>query len=154
MSGQFFVLDEKDKAIMTELQQDVKATTGKIAKRTRIAVTTVHNRIKRFEREGVITKYEPLLDYARIGYGIHALVFIVASSKLGDGKPVDQQALAKCANRLDGVKNARILTGEYDLVLDVRVKDIPSLNNILIKELRKIPGVEKTQTMLVLEEFR
>lgn len=153
MSESTFTLDEKDTAILAELQRNAKQTTGRIAKRTRIPVTTVHNRIKRFEREGVITRYEPRVDYEKLGYGIHALVFIVASGKLPDGRPVDQQSIAQKAARLNGVQSARIVTGEYDLVLDVRVTDVPSLNRTLIKELRTLPGVEKTETMLVLEEL-
>ncbi len=148
-----FVLDEKDTAILVELQRDAKATTGKIAKRTGIPVTTVHNRIKRFEREGVIQKYEPRLDFARLGLGIHALVFLTAASAY-KGAPVDQQALARTAMRLEGVQRACILTGTFDLVLEVRVRDVGALNGILLQELRRILGVEKTQTMLVLEEHR
>lgn len=145
-------LDDKDHVILEELQRNAKATTGRIAKRTGIPTTTVHNRIKRFEREGVIVKYEPVLDYERLGKPIHALIFITAASHL-DGKAVDQRRIGRQALTINGILGARIITGTFDLILDVRVPDVRTLNEILITKLRAIEGVEKTQTTLVLEDL-
>ncbi|HIH24730.1 TPA: Lrp/AsnC family transcriptional regulator [Candidatus Woesearchaeota archaeon] len=139
-------LDSKDNRILDELQRDAKATTGKIAKRTAIPVTTVHNRIKRMEAEGVIKRYAPVLDYAKLGKGIHAMIFISAEHK------ADQEHLAKRLLTIEGVTGARIITGGYDIVIETRVSTIDALNTLITKELRKIQGVEKTQTMIVLEE--
>jgi len=147
-------IDEKDRRVLDELRRDAKATTGRIAKRTAIPVTTVHNRIKRLEKEGVIIKYEPMLDYKKLGRGICALIFITVENKLAGGKAVDQEDLARRCLGINGVENARILTGGFDLALEARVADVDELNHLLIKELRKTPGVDKTQTMLVLEELR
>ncbi len=140
-------LDAKDWRILDELQRNAKQTTGQIAKRTALPVTTVHNRIKRLEHHGIITKYAPVLDYAKLGRGLHALIFITA-----EGKGTDQEALARQALKLPGVHAVRILTGGYDLVLEARVKDVDELNKLLIKKVRMLRGVDKTQTMLVLED--
>lgn len=139
-------IDSKDSRILDELQRDAKATTGKIAKRTTIPVTTVHNRIKRMEHDGVIKRYAPVLDYTKLGKSIHAMIFISAEHK------ADQEHLAKRLLAIDGVTGARIITGGYDLVIETRVGTIDALNSLITKELRKVQGVEKTQTMIVLEE--
>jgi DNA-binding Lrp family transcriptional regulator len=146
-------LDNKDRRILEELKRDAKATTGKIAKRTAIPVTTVHNRIRKLEKSGVITRYAPVLDHKKLGLGIHALVFVTVEGKQAGAKGIDQEELAKLALRIPGVEGAKIITGGYDLVLEARVADVDALNALLIKELRKLPGVDKTQTMVVLEDI-
>lgn len=140
-------LDAKDRRILEELRRDAKATTGKIAKRTTLPITTVHNRIKRLESKGIITKYAPVLNHQRLGLGIHAMIFVTV-----EGKGTDQEELAKRMLRLPGVERTQILTGGYDLLLEARLADVDALNRLLIKELRTLPGVDKTQTMLVLQE--
>ena len=146
-------LDEKDRKILDELVRDGKATTGAIAKRCAIPVTTVHNRIKRFERSGLVKNYSPVLDHHKLGLEIFALIFLTVEGKVPGSKAVDQQELAKMALKIAGIENVRILTGSFDLLLEARVKNVDALNRLLVKELRKLPGVDKTQTMLVLEEI-
>jgi DNA-binding Lrp family transcriptional regulator len=144
--------DHADEKILSELQRNAKARTGDIAKRTGVPTTTVHNRIKRMEREGVIRTYRPVLDYAKLGKGIHALIFITAEGK-ANGHPVDQEQLAKRLLALPGVDSSRIITGGFDLVLEARIGTMEELNILLTKEVRKVPGVDKTQTMFVLQEI-
>ncbi|MBR9703666.1 Lrp/AsnC family transcriptional regulator [Candidatus Woesearchaeota archaeon] len=141
------LVDEKDLLVIAELQRNAKATTGQITKRTGIPVTTVHNRMKSLEKTGVIKRYVPILDYVKLGKGLHALIFITV-----EGKGTDQEVLAKAMLKITGVEKASILTGGYDLLLDAHVADVDALNTLLIKELRQLPGVDKTQTMLVLKE--
>jgi DNA-binding Lrp family transcriptional regulator len=138
--------DTIDERIIRELQRNAKQTTGSIARRTRIPTTTVHNRIKRLERDGIITSYVPMLDHTKLGKGILALVFVAAEHK------ADQEQLAKRLLHIDGVERARIITGEFDLLLEARAATIEELNSIITKELRKVPGVARSETMIVLSE--
>ena len=46
-----------------------------------------------------------------------------------------------------------IVTGGTDLIIKVRAKDVGELNDFVIKKLRSIDGVDKTQTAIVLQEF-
>lgn len=142
-------MDEKDVAILQILQDDAKAPTGRIAKQTGIPTTTVHNRIKRMEAEGIIQGYAPIIDWDAIGLGLHAKVFVTAQ---GADHDVDQEQLADAISRLPGVRSASIVTGTHDLILDVRVRNVQALDRLLIKSLRAMPGVAKTETLLVLDE--
>ncbi len=144
-------MDEKDLAILQLLQEGAKASTSQLAKRTGIPATTVHNRIKRMEAEGIIRSYTPVIDWEKVGLGLHAMVFVTAQSADHD---VDQEQLADAITKLPGVRRASIVTGAHDLVLDVRVPNVRALDRLLIKSLRGIPGVAKTETLLVLDERR
>jgi len=141
------MIDHIDEKILSELKHNAKQTTGTIAKRTGIPTTTVHNRIKRMEKERVIRSYRPVIDYQKIGLQIHAIVFVSAEQK------TDQEHLAKKLLHLPGIERAQILTGSFDLLLDVKAKSIDELNELVVKELRKINGIAHTQTMIVLQEL-
>ena len=141
--------DKKNERILALLTENAKLTTGQIAKRTGIPTTTVHNRIKHLEKEGIITRYIPLLDYAKLGKGIGALIFIQA-----EGKSTDQEALLRKVTSLNHVISGKIVTGEFDLLIEVRVGSMDELNDLIVHHLRKTPGVDKTQTMMVLKEER
>jgi DNA-binding Lrp family transcriptional regulator len=136
-----------EEKILTELQRDAKATTGSIAKRTGIPTTTVHNRIKRMEREGIIKRYVPVLDHTKLGKGILALVFINAENK------TDQEQLAKRLLAMRNVERCQIITGDFDLMIEVRAGTIEELNAIITKEIRKLPGVNRSETIIVLQEL-
>jgi DNA-binding Lrp family transcriptional regulator len=136
-----------DDMILGLLEADAKLTTNMIAKRTGIPTTTVHNRIKRMEKNGIIKGYTAILDYAKLGKGIHALIFVSAEHK------ADQEQLAKRLLAIEQVEKAQIITGGFDLQIEARAASIDELNLLITKTLHKVPGIEKTQTMIVLREM-
>lgn len=144
----YSIMDKRiDERILGTLQENAKMTTGKIAKRTGIPTTTVHNRIKRMERDGIIKRYVPVLDHVKLGNTIHALLFINAEHK------TNQEQLAKKLLHVPAVQRVQIITGHYDLLVEVRSVDIHELNILITKTFHSIPGIEKTQTMIVLQEM-
>ncbi len=149
MTFHSFLMDEKDLRILQALQKDAKAATSQLAKQTGIPPTTIHNRIKRMEAEGIIQGYRPVLDWEQVGLGLHAMIFITAQSA---DSGIDQDDLAKATAKLPGVQRVRIVTGTHDLILDVRLANVRALDKLLIKALRTMPGIAKTETLIVLDE--
>jgi DNA-binding Lrp family transcriptional regulator len=144
-------MDEKDKAILEQLQRDSSQTTSDISEATNIPITTVHNRIKKMEDRGVITDYTVEVDHKQLGKGIAAYILVTVMYTLPDGEQVQQEDVAKQISQLDEVETLDIITGSYDLVLKVRVGEVDELNDFVISKLRNIKGVDKTQTMVSLD---
>jgi DNA-binding Lrp family transcriptional regulator len=144
-------MDEKDKAILAQLQRDSSQTTSDISEATNIPITTVHNRIKKMEDRGVITDYTVEVDHKQLGKGIAAYILVTVMYTLPDGEQVQQEDVAKQISQLDEVETLDIITGSYDLVLKVRVGEVDELNDFVISKLRNIKGVDKTQTMVSLD---
>src|SRR6202163_1492865 len=69
-------LDEKDKAILRYIQFNAKATVREIAANVHLSTTSVHERIKRMEDEGVILQYTTMLNHSRINKGLMAICYI------------------------------------------------------------------------------
>jgi len=78
-------IDKKDQAVFGILQENSKLTTSQISKRLRIPITTVHNRIKKLEKLGIIKGYGVRLDYARLERGLHAFILVTVIYRLPDG---------------------------------------------------------------------
>ena len=69
-------LDQKDLKIIDILKENSKLTVNQISKRFNIPITTVHNRIKKLEKLGVIKNYTVILDYKKLNKGIQGIILV------------------------------------------------------------------------------
>lgn len=146
------VLDKKDKLVLDVLLEDARLTTAQISKHTGIPITTVHNRIKSMRKDGIIRKFTVIPDYKKIDCGLMAFVLAKVSYRAGR-ETIEQEELARKVKKLPEVQEVSILAGPDDLLLKLRVKDVESLNDFVIKKLREIPGIDGTQTMVAMKEI-
>ncbi len=145
-------LDKKDHSIISQLEHDAKLTTGQISKKLNIPVTTVHNRIKKLEEKGIIKGYTVRLDHAKLGKPMLAYILVSVSYNLPSGKKIEQNELASKLRKFEEVEEVSITTGGTDILLKVRSSTVEELNDFIIKKLRSVDGIDKTQTMLVLSQ--
>ena len=127
------------------LRSDARLSEKKLAKRTRIPMTTVHNRLKRLRDSGVIKKHTVVLDYAKLGRPLIAFVMVRASPG------ADQKKLLKFVASKAGVDEAAMITGEFDILFRARVASMEELNGLVVQDLRKSEMVSDTRTMLCYE---
>ncbi len=145
-------MDEKDEKILKLLKENSKLTTNQISKKTLMPITTVHNRIKKLEKEGIIEGYTVKLNNKKIGKLISAYILINVDYKLLQQLKTTQNDLLKKLKANNAVEEAAMITGASDIILKVRVKDIDELNEFVTILLRNIKGIEKTQTAVILNE--
>ncbi|MBW2972936.1 Lrp/AsnC family transcriptional regulator [Candidatus Woesearchaeota archaeon] len=143
-------LDEKDLQVLEELKQNAKRTTSQISKRINLPITTVHNRIKKLEKMGIIKRYTVDIDYKKLDKPIAAYVLVSVIYMLPSGIKIGQEDVAKEIKGLAGIESVEIMAGGTDILVKVRVKDVEELNDFIVRQLRKVEGVDKTQTMVVL----
>ncbi len=145
-------VDNKDRRIIAELIKDSRQTTSKLSKKLNIPITTVHNRIKKLIKMGVIINYTLNLDHNLLGRPIPAYIGITINYNIGN-KKVSQVEIAKQIQMLDAVYETYIMTGGSDILVKVLAKDITELNTIVTDKLRNIEGIDKTQTSIILKEL-
>ena len=146
-------MDKKDEKILELLKENSKLTTQQISKKTLIPITTVHSRIKKLEKEGIIKKYTLELDNKKLGKNISAYIHIVVDYKLLKENKISQHELTKKIRQNEFVEEAAMVTGGTDIIIKVRVKNVDELDFFVTKYLRNINGIEKTQTMIILNEL-
>lgn len=139
-------IDNLDLQILKELKRDARLSYRKIAEKLHVATGTIQSRIQRLEGAGVINDYHASLNYEKLGYGITALIATCIKRKDID------RILEKIIND-QNVFGAFSITGEYDVIISAKFKDIEDLNRFIIKELSD-PSIEKTVTFLVLKTHK
>ena len=92
------------------------------------------------------------LDNKKIGRNVSAFIDITVDYRLLKEIKISQHELAKKLKQHDFVEEAAMVTGGTDIIIKVRVKDIDELDDFVTKKLRNINGIEKTQSMVILNE--
>jgi DNA-binding Lrp family transcriptional regulator len=136
------LLDELDLRILRLLNADARKSFREIAKAVDASLSTVSNRVRKLEEEGIITGYAPIVNESRLGYDVLAVVGV----KIHKGKLLDvQRRIAKD----DRVTHVYDVTGEWDSIVVVRLKNTRELD-AFIKRLGSMEYVENTYTQVVL----
>ena len=130
------MIDKKDQKIIKELKKNSRSSVREIAKSTAIRPSTVHKRIQDLVRDKVIEKFTVKLSNNAVDEGLIAFLFLTTESDLD-----------KNFFHNEYIKEVFGITGEYDLVLKLKFKDIQEFNSFLIG-LRKNKNIRKTLTMI------
>lgn len=141
-------IDEKEHKILELLKENSKLTTNQISKKTKIPITTVHNRIKKLEKAGIIKNYTLKLDFEKLEKPIKAFMLVSINQK-----KISQEETGKKIKQISEVESVDIVTGTTDIIVQARTKTIGELNDLVTNKLRNVEGVDKTQTMIVLKEI-
>lgn len=139
-------IDNLDMQILKELKKDARLSYRKIAEKLHVATGTIQSRIQRLEGAGIIHDYHASIDYEKLGYGITAL--IAACVKRKDLDKVLEKIISH-----QSVFGVFSVTGEFDIMISAKFRDIDELNKFVIKELAD-PSIEKTVTYLVLKKHK
>ncbi|MBI4173775.1 MAG: Lrp/AsnC family transcriptional regulator [Candidatus Aenigmarchaeota archaeon] len=144
-------MDDKDRKILQLLQQNAKLRIDQMARRTGIAATTVHSRIKGMEKKGIITGYTAVVDNEKLGKPVEAYILVTVDYSMLKRAKLSQPDLGRRLKGIEGVEEACLIAGEKDLVLRVRAESIKRLSSTITDRIRRVEGVEKTITLIVLE---
>src|SRR6202050_1906962 len=139
-------LDRFDARILSALQRDGRLTVVELADAIGLSPTPCARRIKALESSGTIEGYAAVLNPARIGLSVMAIVQV----KLTEHTDETVARFEKEIALLDEVTNCYAMTGSYDFILEVYGRDLESLSNVVLKKLIRIPNVRDLQSSVVL----
>lgn len=134
--------DALDRKLLALLQMNARAPTSELSRRLGIARSTVHERIARLEREGVITGYTARLARAPNREMARALVMLA----------VEQQQVRETVKRLETfpeIRTCLTVSGEFDLFLVVEAERLDRLDEVL-DDIAVTPGVRRSRSSIVL----
>jgi len=136
-------IDNIDKQILNMLMENARVSYADIAKAVGMKSPSVIDRIKRLEHLGVIKSYTADINYKIMGEDINAFIGVL----IDNVKHIDEFE-ASLQNIDPDVISCHHVTGDYTFLLSVITKNTNSLSK-LIKKIRTVSGVDKTNTMLV-----
>lgn len=120
-------------------------TVTDLASKVSLSVSRTQRRLRELERASVLRGYHADVDYAALGYGFEAILFVTI-------KDLDQIADVDAAlNAIPQVIEAQRLFGEPDYLLRVREVDLDSYQRLYDETLTRIPGVARMTSTIVLK---
>jgi Lrp/AsnC family transcriptional regulator, leucine-responsive regulatory protein len=143
-------MDDYDRAILDALQQDGRIANAELARRLNLSPPAIHARLRRLEEAGLIARYAAVLDREKLGFDL--LCFVNISLQRHTREHVD--VFRDRIRALPNVLECHHVTGEYDYLLKVVVRNRKELEHLLMEELTPIPGVAHIHTSLVLNEIK
>lgn len=143
-------LDEKDVGILKLIQGDCKRSMKEIARKIGSPITTVYAKVKRMEDLGIIKDYKAVIDSKKLDKGTTAFIFVSFGYRMpGVEKPLDQREIGRRIAKFPEVLETHLITGNWDILIKVKAKDVDEVGKFVIDKLRKIEGVEKTLSCMV-----
>jgi Lrp/AsnC family transcriptional regulator for asnA, asnC and gidA len=141
-----FQLDGLDRRIMNELMKDAAQPYSDIARLLEVSPGTIHVRMKKLVDAGVVLTSHLEIDYGKIGYDITAYlgVHLVKGS--------EYELVVENLRKVPEVIEAYFTTGPYSIFLKIICRNTKHLYDLLNHKIQSIDGVERTETLICLEE--
>jgi Lrp/AsnC family leucine-responsive transcriptional regulator len=136
-------LDAADRTLLDAIQNDCKQSLAELGAQVGLSAPSVLERMRKLEEAGLVRGYHAHLDARRLGLDIGAFIGV------GIDHPKRIAAFEKEITPMPEVLECHHVTGRHTLLLKVRTENTESLHR-LIQQLRELPGVARTETMIVL----
>ena len=144
--SKIYEIDKLDREILGILMKDAKVPYTDIAKRLIVSAGTIHVRMKRMERLGIVRGATLILDPSRIGYDLTAFVGIYLIKGSAYNEVIEE------INTIPEIIEAHFTTGEYSIFAKVVCKNTGHLREVINDKLQPINGVSRTETIISLGE--
>lgn len=143
-------LDAIDKKILQHLQKDSKITNKELSNSLDLSVTAIFERIKRLERNEVISKYVALLNPEHVDKSFMVLTQI----KLVQHTKNNVMKFEAEVIKLVEVLECYHVSGEYDYILKILVKDMEAYREFMLSKLTNLEHIGSTQSTFIISPVK
>ncbi|MBW3695312.1 winged helix-turn-helix transcriptional regulator [Vibrio sp. T187] len=143
-------LDRIDKEILTILHAKGRLPVVELAKQVNLTTSPCSDRLKRLEKEGYIKGYHAELNAEKLGLDVQVFIHI----RLDQSSFSIFDKFAKAVDLMPEIEECYSLSGDFDTMIKVRVKDMKSYQEFMSSKLGTLPGVIQTRSEVVIEEHK
>lgn len=143
-------LDRLDRKILDLLQKNGRLPITELAEKVGLSSTPCTERVRRLEREGVITGYHAHVNPVALGKPLLVFVEIKLSAKSGD--VFDK--VKKEMMFIPEVMECHLVSGEFDYLIKARISQMTEYRRLLGNILLKLPGAAESRSSVVMEEVK
>ena len=144
------ILDSIDKNLLAYLQEDCKQTNKQLSNKLNLSVTAVYERIKKLEKEGIINKYVALVKKENVDKSFVAFCHIKLIQHAQEYVVKFEREVANISEVLECYH----ISGDYDYLLKVIVKDMEAFREFMVNKLTNINHIGSTHSMFVINEVK
>jgi DNA-binding Lrp family transcriptional regulator len=139
-------LDQIDRRLLSELQEDGRVTNVELAQRVGLTPPPCLRRVRALEDAGVIKGYHAELDASKLGFAITVFALVSLKSQAEE----DLRQFEAHMRTLAEVRECHMLNGEIDFILKIVSKDLQSFQEFLTSKLTPAPNVASVKTSLTI----
>ena len=143
-------MDLIDKKLLILLQTDSRSTTKELSSKLNLSVTAVYERIKKLEREGIISKYVTLLNRNKVD---KSFVVFCHIKLIQHNKDLISQFEAEIV-KLSEVLECFHVSGDYDYILKICIKDMEAYREFMVTKLTGIKHIGSTHSSFMIGEVK
>jgi len=142
------MIDNTDKKILAALQEDGKITIKALADQLELTTTPVFERVKRLEKDGVISKYVALLNPKKVNRNL--IVFISISLKNHTRSYLDK--FVKEMGSYNEIMECYHIAGNFDYLLKAQLSDMEAFQLFILNKLSVNSNIAQVQSSFVLSK--
>ena len=143
-------LDRIDLKILEILQREGRISVTDLAERVSLSATPCSDRVKRMEREGVITGYHARVNPAALGKNLLVFLEITLSAKSGDVFDKVKKELLYVPE----VMECHLVSGDFDYLVKARLTEMNEYRRLLGEILKRLPASAESRSYVVMEEIK
>lgn len=143
-------LDDTDKCLLQILQEDSQTNVKEIAAQLNLTKSPIYDRIRRFEREGIIKKHVAVIDSSKI----ESSMIVFCSVSLDSQKLNAIDAFRKAVKKLPEIIECYLMGGANDFLLKVIVKDFQAYHVFSSGKLAALPNISQIKSTFVINEVK
>lgn len=141
-----YEIDKTDLKILEILIQDAKRPFTEVARKAFVSQGTVHVRMNKMQKAGIVEKTTLKVNYGKLGFDITAFIGIYLE------KSALYEKVLQKLKEIPEITNIHYTTGNYSMFVKIHCKDTNHLKEVLHRKIQQIEGIERTETMISLEE--
>jgi len=143
-------LDKLDRRILTLLQKDGRLSMKDLGEQVGLSITPCIERVKRMERDGIISGYYARVNPAALGASLLMFVQITLSNKSGEMFEQFRREVL----RIPQVLECHLVSGDFDYIIKARIREMSEYRKLLGDILLQLPGAAQSKSYVVMEEIK
>ncbi len=140
-------MDNTDIKIINALSDNARISASDLSNKVNLSVSAVIERIRKLESTGAIRQYTTILNEKQFGLDVTAFVCVLMDH------PKYNEGFMSFADGQDAIIECNYIAGDYDYLVKIRTDSSSALERLL-NEIKSVPGVGRTKTMLVLSNSK
>lgn len=141
-------LDVIDLRLLLLLSKDARLSQRSLARELGMSAPAIADRVARLERQGVIAGYGVRLNWGALGYDSPVYITITAVQGYQQGTIMEKLA------ELPEVDEVLLVTGAFDMLVRLRVRDVRHLRDLLLNRIWQIEGIQRTETSITIAQMK
>ncbi|SDI11244.1 Lrp/AsnC family transcriptional regulator [Alloyangia pacifica] len=143
-------LDEIDRKLLRELQKNARASHQELSERVGLSASPCARRIRRLEAEGYITGYSARIDEEKLGFGFSVFISVRLDRQIDDRLGAFETEV----RRFPEIVDCWLMTGSFDYLLRISVRDLAEYERFLTGRLTKLPGVASLESSIPIRRVK